>query len=93
MTNSYRYKSKKNRQFLAKPARVWYCFSEIPASDAKLLMGDARADCIWVNAANRIGIAPGTGKRLNDSEMAPQAVEISQNGLGDPRLASLSFCA
>jgi hypothetical protein len=23
-------------------------------------------------------------KRENDSEMAPQAVEISQNGLGDP---------
>jgi hypothetical protein len=58
----------KNRQFLAQSAGVWYCSSEIDASQTCLFGGaDWRA----------LAVARG-----NDSEMAPQIIEIARNGLG-----------
>jgi hypothetical protein len=64
---------KKNRQFLVKPAGTWYCFSERSIGPAlELFMGDARPETSALRAAN-------------DSEMAPQAIEIAQNGLGQIR--------
>ncbi|HXN73396.1 MAG TPA: hypothetical protein VN861_12690, partial [Candidatus Acidoferrales bacterium] len=61
---------KKNRQFLAKPAGMRYSFSESLIYSARTSLGDARA-----------GIRLRTG---NDSGMAPQGIEIAQNGLEDP---------
>jgi hypothetical protein len=67
---------KKNRQFLAKPAGTWYCFSERPTSPARTSDGRRAtgATCNWA-----FGLRAGNG-----SGMAPQAIEIAQNGLGDP---------
>jgi hypothetical protein len=62
----------KNRQFLAKPAKTWYCLSESPNEPASAF--HARS------ATRRLALSAG-----NDSEMAPQSVEIAQNGLGDPQ--------
>jgi hypothetical protein len=60
----------KNRQFLAKPAGACYCFSERSASPT---------GAFRVRRATR-ALPLRTG---NDSEMAPQAIEIAQNGLGN----------
>jgi hypothetical protein len=62
---------KKNRQFLAKPTGVWYCFSEWSINRARASRGRRETG----TSALREG---------NDSEMAPQAIGIAQNGLGDP---------
>jgi len=62
---------KKNRQFLAKKAGGCYCFSERPISPAGA-------------SHRRRGTGTSALETGNDSEMAPQAVEIAKNGLGDP---------
>jgi hypothetical protein len=60
----------KNRQFLTKAAGIVYCFSEMPTT--------LSAACTW---ATRPGFGVEDG---SDSGMAPQAIETTQNGLGDP---------
>jgi hypothetical protein len=62
-------RDKKNRQFLAKPAGTWYCFSESPISPQAHLTDQARPD---------FGVRTGI-----DSGMTPQAVETARIGLGD----------
>jgi predicted DNA-binding ribbon-helix-helix protein len=62
---------KKNRQFLAKRAATWYCFSERPISPASTFHGRRATETLALRAGN-------------DSGMASQAIEIAQNGLGDP---------
>jgi hypothetical protein len=63
--------TKKNRQFLAKPAGVWYCFSEMTISQVR-------------TSRRRHATGPSASKAGNDSGMAPQTVENAQNRLGDP---------
>jgi hypothetical protein len=66
---------KKNQYFLVDPAALRYCFSERRERIGSLFMAprDRRSG---IEASGR------------DSDMAPQAIEIAQNGLGNgnPRL-------
>jgi hypothetical protein len=64
---------KKKRQFLANPAGTCYSFSERSRS---------LADASQMRRATR-ALAVRTG---NDSGMAPQVIEIAQNGLGNGEL-------
>jgi hypothetical protein len=64
---------KKNRQFLAKLAQTSYCFSESPTS--------------WLAAPGRVARPGLRVLRIgNDSGMAPQAIGIAENGLGNGKL-------
>jgi hypothetical protein len=62
---------RKIRQFLAKPAGIPYRFSESLIDPARTSHGR----CASRTSALRTG---------TDSGMAPRAIEIAQNGLGDP---------
>jgi hypothetical protein len=58
-------------------AHPGYCFSEIPYKQGSRSPGESNGRA---SAGKR---KKEESKRLNDSEMAPQAVEIVQNGLGN----------
>ena len=64
-------RSSKNRQFLADPTGMWYCFSE------KARRGLARP---FIGGRGTAGSESEPGRR---KEMAPQAFEITQNGTGN----------
>jgi hypothetical protein len=46
---------KKNRQFLAKPARIWYCFSEMTIDPLALFTGAARLEAFGAKSRERLG--------------------------------------